>query len=137
MVGNACYSHNSDEWETPDWLFQEYDAMYDFDLDVCATPENAKCKRFFTKEDDGLSREWGGQASIQYGAILHTLKYLNGSRRLTKRANAPAFSLLCSSRAEPTRSGFMNTSGTTGRPYTSSEEGYASREQRTTRRSRR
>lgn len=29
-------------------------------LDVCALPENAKCKRFFTPEMDGLKQEWTG-----------------------------------------------------------------------------
>jgi phage N-6-adenine-methyltransferase len=28
------------------------------DLDVCATKENAKCPKFYTKEDDGLSLPW-------------------------------------------------------------------------------
>ena len=48
------------EWETPQELFDKYDKIYKFDLDVCATPENAKCKKFFTKEDDGLSQKWFG-----------------------------------------------------------------------------
>lgn len=60
MNTNTLYLHNSDEWETPQDLFDDYDAMFDFDLDVCATPENAKCEKFFTKEDDGLTKKWGG-----------------------------------------------------------------------------
>lgn len=44
------------EWETPQWLFDYLDQEFHFDLDPCATPLNAKCKRFFTKEDDGLSQ---------------------------------------------------------------------------------
>lgn len=32
-----------------------------FDLDVAASPENAKCKRFFTIEDDGLEQHWSGR----------------------------------------------------------------------------
>lgn len=35
-------------------------AEFHFDLDVCATPENAKCERFFTKAEDGLKQSWGG-----------------------------------------------------------------------------
>jgi site-specific DNA-methyltransferase (adenine-specific) len=27
-------------------------------LDPCATTENAKCERYFTREDDGLAEEW-------------------------------------------------------------------------------
>jgi phage N-6-adenine-methyltransferase len=32
-----------------------------FTLDVAAAPHNAKCERFFTVEDDGLSQSWTGQ----------------------------------------------------------------------------
>lgn len=53
-------SSASCEWQTPDWLFKELDDEFHFDLDVCATPENAKCERYFTKEQDGLKQEWTG-----------------------------------------------------------------------------
>lgn len=49
------------EWATPQDFFDEYNGIYDFELDVCATPENAKCKRFFTAADDGLKQEWRGR----------------------------------------------------------------------------
>lgn len=47
------------EWSTPQWLFGYFNAQYHFTLDPCATPENAKCERYFTKEQDGLIRSWG------------------------------------------------------------------------------
>lgn len=54
------FSSKSYELETPQWLFDKYDKLYNFDIDVCATSENAKCKKFFTKEDDGLRQVWSG-----------------------------------------------------------------------------
>lgn len=54
------FSSKSYEWETPQWLFDKYDKLYNFDIDVCATSENAKCKKFFTKGDDGLRQVWSG-----------------------------------------------------------------------------
>ena len=60
MISNAMYSSNSDEWETPQSVFDELDAVYHFDLDVCATVQNAKCSRFFDKAQDGLKKSWGG-----------------------------------------------------------------------------
>ena len=48
------------EWETPQDFFDRLNVKYHFDLDVCATPENAKCSRFFTKEQNGLAQEWKG-----------------------------------------------------------------------------
>ena len=32
-----------------------------FTLDVAAAPHNAKCERFFTREDDGLTRSWSDE----------------------------------------------------------------------------
>lgn len=54
------YSKKTAEWETPQDLFDALNAEFGFTLDVCATAENAKCKRYFTKEDDGLTQEWSG-----------------------------------------------------------------------------
>lgn len=50
----------TDEWATPTEFFKELDKEFQFKLDVCATSENTKCKRFFTKNDDGLSMNWKG-----------------------------------------------------------------------------
>lgn len=55
-------SSKTGEWETPQWLFDQLDAEFHFTLDPCATYENAKCAMFYTKEDDGLSRDWGGES---------------------------------------------------------------------------
>ncbi len=52
------------EFSSPDWLFDHFDKKlnFNFTLDVCATPENAKCKKFFTIDDDGLSQQsWAGE----------------------------------------------------------------------------
>ncbi len=45
------------EWETPQDFFDKLNQEFHFSLDVAATTENAKCKNFFTKKDDGL--QWG------------------------------------------------------------------------------
>jgi phage N-6-adenine-methyltransferase len=54
------FSSKTDLWATPQELFDKYDAIYHFETDVCALHENAKCKRFFTPEMDGLKQEWTG-----------------------------------------------------------------------------
>ena len=61
MINDALYSSNSEEWATPQSLFDELNKEFHFTLDPCATPENAKCKRFFTKEQDGLKQSWNGE----------------------------------------------------------------------------
>ena len=53
-------SSKSDDWWTPQWVFDLLDHEFGFHLDVCASAENAKCDRFFSKEDNGLDQEWSG-----------------------------------------------------------------------------
>ena len=48
------------EWPTPQSFFDEWAAKYPFTLDVCATPENAKCLSYYTEADDALAQEWRG-----------------------------------------------------------------------------
>lgn len=50
----------TNEWATPQDFFDRLDEEFDFTLDPCATPENAKCSRYFTKGGDGLSQDWSG-----------------------------------------------------------------------------
>ena len=55
----ALFSSAKEDWETPREFFERLDGEFHFDLDVCAFPHNAKCLAYFTKEDDGLARDWG------------------------------------------------------------------------------
>lgn len=59
-INKALFSSRSYEWETPEAFFRPLDAQWNFDLDVCASADNAKCKRYFTREQDGLRQEWTG-----------------------------------------------------------------------------
>lgn len=61
MLTSGLTSSNTDEWSTPQDLFDELNATFHFTLDPCATPENAKCAKFYTKEQDGLKQDWGGE----------------------------------------------------------------------------
>lgn len=58
MVNKSLFSQTSTEWGTPDWLFEALHAEFGFTLDPCSTDSNAKCKRHFTKRNDGLSQPW-------------------------------------------------------------------------------
>ena len=58
---NVHFSSVTDLWATPQAYFDAVSAQHGpFTLDVCATPENAKCTRYFTKETDGLAQQWDG-----------------------------------------------------------------------------
>lgn len=59
--GSTALSSETDDWATPLQTFRELAHRYGpFDLDVCASEENAKAPRYFTKEQDGLAHEWSG-----------------------------------------------------------------------------
>lgn len=59
-INKALLSSNTCEWETPQLFFDALNAEHHFDVDVCATANNAKCERYYTKEQDGLSQQWKG-----------------------------------------------------------------------------
>jgi len=61
MINSGLYTSNTDEWATPQDFFDALNDEFHFTLDVCATPENAKCDRYFTREQDGLSQDWSGE----------------------------------------------------------------------------
>lgn len=69
---NIQFSSKTDLWSTPQEFFDKYNQLYDFEIDVCASKENAKCTKFYTKEDDGLSKEWTGKCWMNppYGRTI-------------------------------------------------------------------
>lgn len=60
MINNALFSSTTDMWETPKDLFDKLDEEFEFQTDVCAIKQNAKCKRFYTPEQNGLKQIWTG-----------------------------------------------------------------------------
>lgn len=64
MINKALFTSNSDEWATPQELYNELNAEFNFNLDACATDDNHKTPAYFTKAEDGLKQEWGGIDSL-------------------------------------------------------------------------
>lgn len=76
-INTGMMSSATDQWATPQELFDDLDSIYHFTLDVCASDWNAKCDRFFTEEQDGLAQEWTGVCWMNppYGrTIKHWVK---------------------------------------------------------------
>lgn len=61
MINDGMFTSKTDMWETPQDLFDNLDNEFHFTLDVCAVKENAKCKNFYSPEQDGLSQPWIGR----------------------------------------------------------------------------
>lgn len=62
---DVMYSSKTDQWATPQEFFDELNAEFAFDLDPCADEKNHKCETFFTKEENGLLKDWGAPGILQ------------------------------------------------------------------------
>lgn len=57
VLQKAMVSSKTNEWETPQWFFDELNEEFNFTLDPCSNG-NHKCKKFFTIKEDGLKQDW-------------------------------------------------------------------------------
>lgn len=88
----GVFSHESDEWATPQTLFDELNAEFEFNLDPCATEENHKCETYYTEKENGLDQDWGGKR-VFATRLIHGLQ--NGSRNVTMKAEKKRRSSPC------------------------------------------
>ena len=58
MVSKVLYSSKNHTWCTPQDLFDSLDKEFGFVLDAAATEKTAKCKKFYTPENCGLTNTW-------------------------------------------------------------------------------
>lgn len=73
-MNSALFSSANDVWETPQEFFDELNEEFHFTLDPCALPANAKCERFFTPTDNGLTQSWEGETVFcnpPYGRAIY------------------------------------------------------------------
>ena len=58
MNAKAMFSSATDEWSTPQQLFDDLNREFRFDVDTCAGGDNYKLPEYYCKEQDGLSQDW-------------------------------------------------------------------------------
>ena len=59
-MNRVLFSSKSNDWATPQDLFDKLNDEFNFTLDVCAIPENAKCEHYYSPEQNGLLQHWDG-----------------------------------------------------------------------------
>ena len=64
MNKDLMFSSKTDDWATPQDFFDKLDAEFHFDLDVCASKENAKCKLYYSS--GALEKDWGGWGTMKW-----------------------------------------------------------------------
>ena len=52
------FSSKSDEWSTPQEVYDRLHAEFDFQIDLAASAENHKCGLWFDEESDALTHPW-------------------------------------------------------------------------------
>lgn len=108
MNKDLFFSSKTDLWATPAGFFADLDAEFHFNLDPCATTENAKCKRYFTAEQDGLKQDWGGR---KYFAIHRMVEpSASGSKKHTRNRESRVRSSFAYCPRERIQGGFTTTS---------------------------
>lgn len=58
MNNEVMFSSKTDEWATPQDLFDKLNEEFHFDLDVCASEYNHKCALYYDRKQDGLKMPW-------------------------------------------------------------------------------
>lgn len=61
MNTELMFSSANENWETPPEVFNPWNTLFNFDLDVCADWHNAKCTDYFDKTQNALERIWTGR----------------------------------------------------------------------------
>ena len=90
MIHPVLFSSANKVWETPQAFFDTLNNEFQFTLDACALPENAKCKLYFTPQEDGLVQDWSGHSVFcnpPYGREIAAWVekcYLESRKRNTK-----------------------------------------------------
>lgn len=95
MNTEIMFSSKTDLWETPQSFYDELDKEFQFTLDPCATPENAKCEMFFTKEMNGLTQNWEGNSVFcnpPYGKEIG--KWVKKAYEESKKSNTTVVMLI-------------------------------------------
>jgi phage N-6-adenine-methyltransferase len=72
MLDRALFRSDRHDWETPDEVFGALDAELGFEIDVCATEATAKCRHYFSPDQDRLKQPWRGVCWMNppYGSAL-------------------------------------------------------------------
>lgn len=61
MNTQLMFSSKDHDWETPPEIFNKLNEEFHFTLDPCCVPETAKCNKFYTPGDNGLTKSWGSE----------------------------------------------------------------------------
>ena len=62
-MNEILFSSASEEWETPQDLFNKLNNEFNFTVDVASSELNYKCKKHYTQKEDGLVQNWNNEVA--------------------------------------------------------------------------
>lgn len=89
------FSSKSNDWATPQDLFDNLNEEFIFTLDPCASAGNAKCQKYFTQKQDGLKQDWQGETVFcnpPYGREIN--KWVEKAYQESRKSNTVVVMLL-------------------------------------------
>lgn len=84
---DTLMSSKNDNWTTPKEIFDLLNDEFKFDIDVCASDDNHLCKRYYTKESNGLLQNWGGERCFCNPPYSEVAKWVEKAFYETKNKN--------------------------------------------------
>lgn len=97
-MNKGLFTSNTDNWATPQWLFDDLDKEFHFTLDVCADDQNHKCEKYYTKADDGLKNSWEGSVFMNPPYGREIAKWI--WKAYSERANCKTIVMLVPARTD-------------------------------------
>lgn len=88
-MNNVHFKSSNKEWETPESLFQPLRKEFNIVFDVCASPENTKCRAYYDKKLNALSASWSIANEFTEGkfAVWMNPPYGRGIDRWVRKAH--------------------------------------------------
>lgn len=80
----------TDDWATPQWLFDQYNQLYHFDLDAAASMQNRKVENYLGLDHQEQSKQNGLTAPWVGCAIWVNPPYGRGLRNWLEKAHQEA-----------------------------------------------
>jgi len=69
------FSSEDMTWSTPQYFFDELNSEFNFTLDPCCSEATAKCSKFYTEADDGLSKDWSNDVVFMNPPYGREIRY--------------------------------------------------------------
>ena len=61
MNTDLMFSSETNEWSTPDYIYNILNKEFNFTLDPSSSNENHKCQKYFTVNENGLLQSWNNE----------------------------------------------------------------------------